>query len=76
MAGKRMVAINPRKIHGNWMDGHALDIHTVESLYLGVNELGYDVYDTTRSEVGELLYRLKYRSDLAAAEAPISTAAA
>lgn len=71
-----MTAINPRQIKGNWADGYALDIHTTGSVYLGVNEFGHDVYDTTRSEVGELLYRLKYRSDLKAAEELIAVAAA
>ncbi len=71
-----MAATNPQQIRGNWLDGYVLDVHTTSSTYLGVNEYGHDVYDTTRSEVGELLYRLKYRSDLKAAEELITTAAA
>lgn len=70
-----MAAINPRQIKGDWVDGYALDIHTTGSVYLGVNEYGHDVYDTTRSEVGELLYRLKYRADLKAAEELVAVAA-
>jgi competence protein ComFC len=63
-----VAAINPKAITGNWQSGVALDQHTVSSVYLGVNEAGHEVHDTTRSEIGELLYRLKYRSDTAAAK--------
>jgi len=69
-----MVAINPRKIIGKWRSGIALDVHTTSSTYLGVNESGHEVYDTTRSEIGELLFRLKYKSDMAAAKEIIDTA--
>lgn len=71
-----MTAINPQKIVGKWRSGVALDIHTLSSTYLGVNEYGHDVYDTKRSEIGELLYRLKYNSDRNAADEIIRTAAA
>jgi predicted amidophosphoribosyltransferase len=40
-----------------------LDYHTVGSTYLGDDEYGHPVFDTKRTELGELLYRLKYRSD-------------
>src|ERR1700722_7492870 len=63
-----MTKINPQRIAGKWKSGVALDVHTLSSIYLGVNEHGHEVYDTTRSEIGELLYRLKYRSDMAAAK--------
>lgn len=69
-----MVVINPRRIAGNWHSGVALDVHTISSTYLGVNEAGHDVFDTKRSEIGELLYRLKYDGDRSAAE-PIIAAA-
>ncbi len=49
-------------------------MHTTSSTYLGVNEFGHEVYDTTRSEIGELLYRLKYKSDATAAKEIIDTA--
>lgn len=52
---------------GNWISGYALDIHTISSTYLGVNELGYDVFHNKRSELGELLYRMKYQGDRSAA---------
>jgi competence protein ComFC len=63
---RRMAKINPQKIAGKWKSGVALDLHTVNSVHLGVNEHGHDVYETTRTELGELLYQLKYRSDQAA----------
>ena len=58
-----MTKINPQRIYGNFVSGVALDVHTLSSTYMGVNEHGHEVYDTARSEVGDLLYRLKYRSD-------------
>ena len=69
-----MAAINPRRITGRWLRGVALDIHTISSTYLGVNEYGHDVFDTVRSELGELLYRLKNRGDQSAAPEIIATA--
>jgi len=70
-----VVAINPYKIAGKWSQGVALDLHTLSSIYLGVNEYGHEVYDTKRSDIGELLYRLKYRGDAAAADEIAKTAA-
>lgn len=50
------------KIEGNWNKGLAYDIHTLDSTYLGVDEYGHDRWESTRSEMGNLLYGLKYRS--------------
>lgn len=50
-------------ICGEWLDGYALDYHTVSSTYVGDNEFGHPVYDTQRTPLGELLFRLKFRSD-------------
>ncbi len=47
-----------QRLDGNWQDGWAIDLHTVSSLPL---DDGY--FDTTRTELGELLYQLKYRGD-------------
>lgn len=58
-----MVIFRPIKIPGRWRDGYALDYHTVSSTYLGEDEFGHRQFDTKRSEVGELLYRLKYQKD-------------
>jgi competence protein ComFC len=58
-----MVTISPRKLAGKWIVGYALDIHTTSSTYLGDDEYGRPQFDTQRSEIGELLYRLKYGND-------------
>jgi len=38
-------------------------MHTISSVFLGHDEYGRAQFDPTRSEVGELLYRLKYHGD-------------
>jgi competence protein ComFC len=57
---------NPRKIDGPWTDGRVLDLHSTGSEFLGYDEFGHEQFDTRRTEVGELLYRLKYRNDSSA----------
>jgi competence protein ComFC len=47
----------------------------LSSVHLGINEQGHDVFDKKRSELGELLYRLKYRADASAAREIAATAA-
>lgn len=49
------------KLEGNWAVGLAFDVHTLSSTYLGADEQGRDHWDTTRTEMGELLYQLKYQ---------------
>jgi len=51
------------KVPGRWREGYALDYQTLSSTYIGDNEYGHPEFDTKRSEIGELLYRLKYRSE-------------
>ena len=58
-----MINISPIKLSNNWFEGFALDLHTLSSEFLGYDEFGHEVFDTKRSEIGELLYRLKYKSD-------------
>ncbi|MGH9336604.1 MAG: ComF family protein, partial [Vicinamibacteria bacterium] len=53
---------------------YALDLHTVQSTFLGDDEYGRARFDTKRSAVGELLYRLKYKSDLTAARELVEAA--
>jgi predicted amidophosphoribosyltransferase len=50
-------------IRGAWLDGYALDYHTISSTCIGYNEFGHPVFDTQRTPLGELLFRLKSRSD-------------
>lgn len=53
-------------IDGPWNRGKAFALHTLSSTYLGVDEFGHDHWDNQRSEMGELVYRLKYRRDRSA----------
>lgn len=61
-----MPEIRPMKISGRWREGYVLDFHTVGSSFLGHDEYGHPVFDTKRTEVGELLFQLKYRSETSA----------
>ena len=70
-----MANVRPIRIPGRWREGYALDYHTLGSTYLGDDEYGHPMFDTKRSEVGELLYRLKYRSDRAVLSELVDTAA-
>ncbi len=70
-----MAKVNPKTLQGRWVDGYALDVHTISSIPLGEDEYGHMQFDTTRSEVGELLYRLKYKSDTSALAELVETAA-
>lgn len=51
------------KLEGNWHSGLAFDLHTVSSTHLGADKSGRDHFENTRSEMGELLYQLKYRNN-------------
>ena len=57
------VEIRPRKLRGPWTEGYALDVHTTKSVFVGHDAYGRAVFETTRSPLGELLYRLKYGGD-------------
>ena len=50
--------INPKEINGNWDAGWVLDVHTLSSVPLPDGE-----FRTERSQLGELLYQVKYRHD-------------
>jgi predicted amidophosphoribosyltransferase len=58
-----MVSINPHKLTGAWNEGFVLDIHTLSSSLIGYDEFGHEMFDTKRSALGELLYKLKYGTD-------------
>jgi competence protein ComFC len=70
-----VVSINPRRIPGNWRQGYVLDYHTLSSEFLGYDEYGRPRFETKRTEICDLLYRLKYRSDRSAFAALVETAA-
>ena len=69
-----MVDINPTVISGKWERGYALDVHTTSSKLVGRDAQGKPMFDTTRSPMGELVNRLKYRSDRSAAAEIIDAA--
>jgi competence protein ComFC len=71
-----MLAHNPQPIFGRWTEGYALDVHTIASQYLGDDEFGRQQFENTRSEVGEALFRLKYRNDRSQLEQLAATATA
>jgi predicted amidophosphoribosyltransferase len=52
-----------REIRGPWDAGWVLDKHTASSEYVGENAFGRPVFNTTRTEVGEATFLLKYRGD-------------
>lgn len=52
------ISLNPQEIHGNWRAGYALDFHTVSS-----HLLPDGTYETERTEIGELVFQVKYRND-------------
>lgn len=54
--------LNPRSIAGPWKKGFTLDDHTLDSVFLGHDDNGKPKFETTRSEIGELLYLSKYQS--------------
>jgi competence protein ComFC len=69
------VQIKPKTLRGDWKQGFALDVHTTGSTFIGHNEYGHPEFDTTRSPLGELLYRLKYKRDAAVIEEIADTVA-
>jgi len=70
------VKIDPIKLGGPWTDGYALERqHTVSSDFLGYDSLGNPQFvNTKRSELGELVFRLKNRNDKSTLD-PIAGAA-
>ncbi len=62
--------LNPRPVHGYWDVGYTLDLHILSSEFVGYNEYGHTQFENTRTELGEMLYRLKYNGDQSAV-API-----
>lgn len=59
---------NPMVVQGAWRLGWALDLHTVSSEFIGYDSAGHPQFDTRRSELGELMYQLKYRGQKPAAD--------
>ncbi len=58
------VKIDPLRLAGPWKEGYVLERqHTISSEFLGHDSYGHAQFDTKRSELGELVFRLKNRSD-------------
>jgi len=53
------MGIGPFEMSGNWDKGYVLDRHVLKSVPKGENVYGYMEFDTTRTELGELLYLFK-----------------
>lgn len=56
---------------GPWNDGYVLDFHSISSTPTGDP---YHPFETERTELGQLLYRLKYRRDRTALGKIVETA--
>lgn len=54
------MTINPQQLIGNWKEGWALDLHTISSTIISIDEDGGKIFDTKRPPIAEELYRLKY----------------
>lgn len=58
--------LHPHGVTGPWKAGIVLDWHTVASQVTGQNEFGHPIFETTRTEIGELLYQFKYKNNQSA----------
>ena len=56
------MSIDPIEIKGAWDKGYVLDKHILTSIPKGENVYGHIEYDTVRTELGELIFQLKYRN--------------
>jgi len=63
------------RIPGRWREGYVLDYHTRSSDFLGYDEFGHARFETTRTEIGDLLYRLKYKREAEVLDSIVSVAA-
>ena len=52
--------LNPKPLYGEWAEGYSLDIHTLRSTRLPDDDWGHPQFDTVRTNLGELIYRMKY----------------
>lgn len=66
--------IHPEQLSGAWNEGWVLDKHTVSSELIGQDPFGHNQYKTVRTELGETLYRLKYRGQVGRADDIAETA--
>lgn len=71
----RVIRYGAIRLPGRWKLGFALDRHTLSSEFCGYDEYGHEQFDTIRSDLGELLYRYKYKNDDRALGPIVRTAA-
>ena len=63
-------------LQGTWTEGYVLEQqHTLSSEFVGHDSFGNPQYDTKRSALGELIYRLKYQNDKSVLDSITETAA-
>ena len=69
------VKTDPLQLSGPWADGYVLEQnHTLSSVFLGYDSNGHARFESKRSELGELVFRLKNRSDKATLGPIVDTA--
>jgi len=61
-----MPSKDPQKLSGKWSSGYALDVHTIKSEFAGYNSYGHPEFNTTYTELGDLLKKAKYRENKSA----------
>ena len=52
--------MKPIKIYGSWDEGIVLDNHMLKSVFIGYDNNQKEVFENTRTEIGELVYQYKY----------------
>lgn len=56
--------MNIAKVIGSWTEGYTLDFHSLYSIPIGEDEFGRMRFDTKRTELGELIYKMKYNGHI------------
>lgn len=56
-----MQRIHPIELHGNWVEGYALDYQMMYSESLNTDRWGHNLFVTKQTVIGELLRKLKYQ---------------
>ncbi len=54
--------LHPTEIYGAWDKGVVLDNHIIKSILLRYDEKGREIFKNERTELGELIYKLKYQN--------------
>lgn len=55
--------LNPIRIYGSWDEGIVFDNHMLKSVFVGYDENQKEIFENTRTQIGELLYQFKYRQN-------------